>query len=308
MHELDSLRAELKELERQFTEADVEAAAKKTAVNGSFGKLGSKWSAIYSPDLMIQVTVTGQLALLMLIESIELAGISVVSGNTDGVVIKCPKSKEPELQRIIAEWEAATGFNTEETRYAALYSRDVNSYVAIKTNGEVKTKGDLAPSDAQHNPSEEIVKRAVVDYLCKGASVIETITKCTDIRDFLSVQRVTGGAQIPISKKPVDTWYQCDGYWELEWRGKIHKAKRKSRPAALLLTDEARYLGNVVRFYISTKSADYIEYVKNGNKVPRSDNAMPLMELDGSFPDDIDYFHYIRTAYKLLEDLGCSAT
>ena len=36
--------------------------------------------------MLIQTTVTGQLALLMLIENIELAGFTVVSANTDGIV------------------------------------------------------------------------------------------------------------------------------------------------------------------------------------------------------------------------------
>jgi len=62
----------------------------KITINGSFGKLSSPHSVLYSPHLLIQVTITGQLALLMLIEMIELAGIPVVSGNTDGIVIKCP--------------------------------------------------------------------------------------------------------------------------------------------------------------------------------------------------------------------------
>ena len=47
----------------------VTADSLKITINGSFGKLGSKWSCLYSPDLLIQVTVTGQLSLLMLIEA-----------------------------------------------------------------------------------------------------------------------------------------------------------------------------------------------------------------------------------------------
>ena len=47
----------------------------KITINGTFGKLGSPYSVLYAPDLMIQVTVTGQLALLMLIEVLEMQGI-----------------------------------------------------------------------------------------------------------------------------------------------------------------------------------------------------------------------------------------
>jgi hypothetical protein len=67
----------------------VTADVLKIVVNGSFGKFGSKWSKLYAPDLLIQTTVTGQLALLMLIELLEEAGIEVLSANTDGIVTRC---------------------------------------------------------------------------------------------------------------------------------------------------------------------------------------------------------------------------
>jgi len=105
----------------------------KITINGSFGKLGNKYSTLYAPQLMLQVTITGQLVLLMLIEMLEEAGISVISGNTDGIVSKYHKDRHNEVRAIIAEWEKRTNFKTEETRYAAVYSRDVNSYVAVKT-------------------------------------------------------------------------------------------------------------------------------------------------------------------------------
>ena len=58
----------------------------KIVINGSFGKFGSKFSALYAPEMLLQVTLTGQLALLMLIEKLENADIKVISANTDGVV------------------------------------------------------------------------------------------------------------------------------------------------------------------------------------------------------------------------------
>jgi DNA polymerase elongation subunit (family B) len=108
------------------------ANALKITINGGFGKFGNKYSRLYSPDLLLQVTLTGQLALLMLIEMVEFHGIPVVSGNTDGIVIKCPKSRYEDLNAVIALWEQITGFQTEETRYAGTYCRDVNNYYACK--------------------------------------------------------------------------------------------------------------------------------------------------------------------------------
>ena len=121
--------------------------ALKVTINGSFGKFGSRWSALYGPNLLIQTTVTGQLSLLMLIEALELSGISVVSANTDGIVIYCHKRNQAVLNQIVGDWEAATGFNTEETEYTAIYSRDINNYLAIKSDGSYKAKGAYADAD-----------------------------------------------------------------------------------------------------------------------------------------------------------------
>ena len=46
------------------------AESLKITINGSFGKLGSKYSKLYSPNLMLATTITGQLTLLMLIEQL----------------------------------------------------------------------------------------------------------------------------------------------------------------------------------------------------------------------------------------------
>lgn len=169
-------------------------AALKITINGSFGKFGSKWSKLYSPDLLIQTTITGQLALLMLIEALESEGIPVVSANTDGVVIKCPVAKVPMMEFVAWEWENATGFVTEATRYKALYSRDVNNYIAIKPDGGFKLKGAYAPAGLQKNPTNEICTGAVVKYLIDATPVADTIRSCEDIRKFVTIRQVKGGA------------------------------------------------------------------------------------------------------------------
>lgn len=172
----------------------VTAEALKITVNGSFGKFGSKWSKLYAPHLLIQTTVTGQLALLMLIEALESIGVTVVSANTDGVVAKCPVEGVDLMDLVVAEWEHVTSFATEATEYAAIYSRDVNNYIAIKKDGLAKLKGAYAPVSLQKNPANEISTEAVVKYLKAGTPVEKTINECLDIRKFVTVRQVKGGA------------------------------------------------------------------------------------------------------------------
>lgn len=244
-------------------------AGLKIAINGTFGKLGSPFSTIYSPHLLIQVTVTGQLALLMLIEMIEQSEIPVVSANTDGCIIKCPKRAHNTLGNVIAMWEAITGLETEETKYSAVYSRDVNNYIAVKEDGECKAKGTYTErgsaqnSTLSKNPESLICSDAVKALLSKGTDIEDTIRSCRDIRRFVTVRNVRGGAH-------------KDGY----------------------------FLGKTIRWYYAKGVRGEINYVMSGNKVPNSEGAKPYMEMTSTLPDDIDYDYYIRKAYSMLQDIG----
>ena len=251
----------------------------KISLNGCYGKLGSIWSFLYAPHLMIAVTLTGQLALLMLIERAELAGIPVVSGNTDGVVFRCPRHLEAELLEVTAQWERDTGFELESTEYVSLHSQSVNTYGAIKPDGKVKRKGVLANPRAEGDlrtqmmisPSMNVCADAAFDHILNGTPVDEFIRSCTDIRDFVTVVQAKGGAT---------------------WRGE--------------------YLGKVVRFIWSTDGDDILysephEATGNYKKVSRSDGSRPMMELPDEFPDDIDYDAYIRAAREILIDIGYTA-
>lgn len=243
-------------------------AGLKIAINGTFGKQGNMYSTIYAPKLLIQTTMTGQLGLLLLIEAVELAGIPVVSANTDGFVVKCPKHRYDDFIAIVRGWERHTSFATEETRYKALYSRDVNNYIAVKEDGTCKVKGAYSErgsalnSPLSKNPEALICSDAVQAFLAEGKSIEETIRNCRDIRRFVVVRNVRGGGH-------KDGWY----------------------------------LGKVVRWYYAEDVTGIIQYVGSGNKVSNSEGGKPLMELEG-FPEDIKYSTYIEKAYSILEDVG----
>ena len=131
----------------------------------------------------------------MLIERLELAGIPVVSANTDGIVIKCPRAKLAECEDIVTAWELFdTGYSTEATEYSAMYSRDVNNYIAIKPDGTTKTKGVFATEGLMKNPVATICTEAVIEKLVNGTPVGETIQASLDVRKFVVIRTVKGGA------------------------------------------------------------------------------------------------------------------
>ncbi len=292
--------------------------ALKIVLNGSFGKFGSKYSILFSPNLLIQTTVTGQLALLMLIEMLESSGIPVVSANTDGLVINCPRELKGEMEAIVACWEHRTCFHMDTAYYKAIYSRDVNNYIAIKTNGEVKLKGAFAPPGLQKNPTNQICVDAVVNLLVENTPLEDTIEWCDDIRRFVSIKKVDGGG-IQGGEQLVDDWVEViDGHWARQaWiddrldyykmavkgrgRGKL---AGKTPPHPVSVNVDPVYLGKAVRFYYSTNSPGPIRYQRNGNKVGNSDGALALMNLPKTLPDDIDYARYLDEAKSILRDIN----
>lgn len=282
----------------------------KTLLNGTFGKLGSPWSIFYAPSEMIQVTITGQLALLMLIERLELSGIPVISANTDGIVVKCPRHLIAQRDAVIAWWEQVTDLKTEANEYRLLASRDVNSYVAIKPDGEVKTKGAYAPPEpgasGWPNPTGQISVDAAVAWLRDGTPIEQTVNACHDLRQFVHVRRVTGGGSFcPHGMLPKKTTLKA----MRELCGNLPKEHLFPVYDYFVACEVARrrYLGKVVRWYFARNAAGCIITSKGGH-VARTEGSMPVMQLPETCPDDIDRDWYIREAYSLLRDMGAIPT
>jgi hypothetical protein len=253
-------------LEAKKTGDKVTSETLKISLNGTFGKTAAMHSPLYSPDLMISITLTGQLTLLNLIEEIETAGASVLSANTDGIAVGVPRAAEETVRAAVATFSVRSGFEFEYTQYRVLAMKDVNNYIAVKSDRKLKAKGIYAPPDLRKNPTASICARAVGAWLAHGTPLEETIRSGT-YREYVSARNVSGGGQ------------QGD-----------------------------QYLGRVVRWYLTTdKAFTHFTYVKNGNKVPKTDGARACMFIEqpnGPPPEDLDYNAYLKEAARIASDVG----
>ena len=219
----------------------VKDATLKITLNGTFGKTSSQYSVLYNPKMMLYTTLTGQLAVLMLIELFERGGIHVVSANTDGIVVKYHKDKESLRKKIVEVWEKVANLSTDETEYVSIHSRDVNSYYAIKPDGEIKRKGAFASLTLNKSPNAEVCADAVAEYLTKKTPIEEYIRRCEDITKFLVLRRVTGGAEKDGQEigKVIRWYYSSDAKGTIKYvsNGKIVGKSAGAKPC-MELPDE----------------------------------------------------------------------
>lgn len=257
-------------IEGKRAKDEVVADSLKIVINSSFGKFGNKYSALFSPKLMMQTTLTGQLALMMLIEQMEMANISVVSANTDGIVVHTKSDLDEDAFRTVwSNWEKQTSFKLEETQYESLHSESVNSYFAVKSDKSksvYKTKGNYGEQSLSKTPGGDIASIAVMEYCTYGIPLEDTIYECDDILKFTYLRKVGGGAM---------------------WR------------------DEK--VGATCRWYTGKDGSKCggLTYFKTGNAVPYSGNAILINKLPrGGIPDDLDRQAYVDKAKGMLNAIG----
>lgn len=180
-----------KERDKHATAA---ACLKIVANAGIFGKMGSEKSFLCDKKAMYQVTINGQLFLLMLIEKLELAGIHVISANTDGIVTIVPRELEQTADDICHWWEKHLGLELEFTYYTKYVTEGVNSYLTIKRGGSSKFKGRMNPKmfleDLSKGYNSPIVAKCVTEYFINGTPVMETLRNAKSILDFCRTQNV----------------------------------------------------------------------------------------------------------------------
>ena len=185
-------RLELKPLAKKDKKIKGIVGALKLAVNSVYGKSSDMQSWIYDRQLTMFTTITGELSLMMLIEAYELNDIHVISANTDGVTIMVTNDLMDKMHEINKWWMELTSYELERTDYQKIIFSTVNDYLAIKTDGEIKKKGDfLTDFELHKNKSARIVPIALEHYYTNDVPVATTICNHTNIYDFCLRQKAS---------------------------------------------------------------------------------------------------------------------
>ena len=110
----------------------------------------------------------------------------------DGVTIQIVTSLIPKVEEINKWWMEITGYELERTDYKKIIFSSVNDYIAIKTNGGIKQKGDyITDFEIYKNKSARIIPIALKEYFVNNVPVEDTIKRHTNIYDFCIRQKAS---------------------------------------------------------------------------------------------------------------------
>lgn len=248
--------------------------------NGIFGQLLYKYSPVFCPRSGYQVTLSGQLFVLKLIEDMETAGIPVISANTDGIFVEVDDKDVSKMEEVSKNWEEQTQLVLEPEEIKAMYRHSVNDYIAIKTDGKVKEIGDFRSYVSLKKKNDcLIIPLAVKNYYTKGIPVEETIKNCVDVKKFVFSYKASKDFKL--------------------FQSTESKQQRD-------------YLQAVVRWYVSKTDDNYLflyrerinpsktKPVGDTTKIANSFRSVVCNSLPDEFPIDIDLNFYIQKAKDMI--------
>ena len=253
----------------------------KLVLNTTYGAMLNPYNSLYDPLMGRSVCISGQLFLTELTMAYIKAckSIKIINLNTDGVMFSINEEEMPKIYAINEEWQNRTGFILEETKIKKIIQKDINNYIAVTSDGDIKTKGayvtfGISQAGAFNiNNNYPIVKKAIIEYFVNGTPVEETINNCNDILEFQYIAKasnkysycyhIVDGKKVPVQK--VNRVYATkDTQYETLY--KVHK--ETGRPA---------------------KIEDLPKHCIIDNR-----NELTI--------EDIDKEHYIQKAKKMIQD------
>lgn len=189
-------------------------AAYKLAGNGAYGKSNDKYSIFFDPRFTMQITISGQMMISMLVDQIVhflRDSVKIIQTNTDGITVYLRRDAKETFTTVCKQWEQLTGLVLEDAEYKKMVIRDVNSYLAQTTSGKVKMKGAYdhekmtgGVRDWHKDHSFLVIPKVAEQVLIHGKPIRETLESWSDKMDFMGRIKVTKGSKLVLHRDGVD--------------------------------------------------------------------------------------------------------
>lgn len=163
----------------------------KIVLNGTYGASKDKYNNLYDPLQANNVCINGQLMLLDLIEKLE-DKFMLIQSNTDGVMFKLNSKEDiPTYEDICKEWESRTRMSLEHEIITKVVQKDVNNYIVVHEDGEIKSKGAYVKKLDVLDYDLPIVNKTVMDYFIEGITPEVTINNGEYLKEFQKVVKIS---------------------------------------------------------------------------------------------------------------------
>jgi hypothetical protein len=202
--------AELYDMRATLPKKSAKSAMLKLAMNGVFGDSNQEFSCFRDPAYTMAITINGQLMLCELAEwQLAHPQIEAIQLNTDGITFRVHKAARAWFDDCCKAWESHTALTLETVRYREMHIRDVNNYLAVDVDGNVKRKGvyqhdtsdpsNVAVSLGWHQDwSALVIPKAAEAALIKGIAPADFIARHDDPFDFMIRERSTGKSKLAL--------------------------------------------------------------------------------------------------------------
>lgn len=254
----------------------------KLSNNSIYGKSNDINSFLYDPQYTMATTVNGQLLLSMLAESLvdSILDLQVLQINTDGITIRIKRCDMQNYIELCQRWEKQTNLTLEYVEYDKMIISDVNNYIAVKTDGEVKYKGKYEINKEFHKDNSfKIIPIALSEYFVKGIPIEKTIKNHANVYDFCGRQKFKGKDY-----------------------GVTHQLAYDSTNNPIDFTTKQQ---KNVRYYISNNGCIFYKYYNKGsNEVINKGYKVTIFnKFEEKINYDINYSFYIKECMKIIENI-----
>lgn len=259
---------------KKYPEFKKKRAVYKLICNSTYGCFKDKYNALYDPLMANNICVTGQLALLLLIEMLE-GYCELIQSNTDGLIVKLRSLDDYEaIDDICYSWELMTGVKLAfDPIITKIYQKDVNNYLFINEFGEVESKGAYVKNLSALDNDLPIVNRAIREYMINGTLPEKTVNSATELIDFQKIVKLSG-----------------------KYDYVLHNSKE--------------YRNKCYRVFASKSASDGIIYKCRNGKADKFANTPERAFLNNgnivgtAVPDKLDRQYYIDLTYERLNQFG----
>lgn len=286
----------------------------KIILNSTYGLSNDKYSFLYDPQFTMQITINGQLSLMMLYEMImdAIPGAIPLMQNTDGLETMIPTEHVAKYIEICNQWEKLTKLELDHDEYQKLILADVNNYIAVNKFKEIteekckeiyeKTPHALLKKEdgkyyhaktkckgrfefdglALHkNKSNLVVSKALYQFFVHDISPEKYLQANRNIDDYCIGKKIKGN-------------------WEFQERSVVN---------GLYTVDK---LQPTIRYYISNKGSKVVKCNKDDGREIQVESGTPLLTIfnlkeDKPWEDyDINDQYYSQAIYKEIENIAGS--